>query len=213
MAIYFEDENIRIRKIPCGEYGNNAYVISCVLTGDSAIIDTPGEPEKVLQETRDSDVKAIFITHGHFDHILGFEPIQDSTKALVGINNADAEHLNHHPELSMDDDTEFKLGKLVLQFIHTPGHTPGSTCIIVGNHLFTGDTLFPGGPGRTRSPENLRQEIKNIANKLLCLPDVVEVYPGHGDNTTLLKCKAEYAVFASKEHPEELCGDVLWLSG
>jgi glyoxylase-like metal-dependent hydrolase (beta-lactamase superfamily II) len=130
----------------------------------------------------------------------------------VGINNADAEHLDHPSELSMDDDTEFKLGELVLQFIHTPGHTPGSTCIIVGNHLFTGDTLFPDGPGRTRSPENLHQEIENITNKLLCLPDVVEVYPGHGDNTTLLKCKAEYAVFASKEHPEGLCGDVLWMS-
>ncbi|MCH7810062.1 MAG: MBL fold metallo-hydrolase, partial [Chloroflexi bacterium] len=76
--------------------------------------------------------------------------------------------------------------------------------------LFSGDTLFPGGPGRTNSPADLQQSIQSITSVLFALPDETEVLPGHGDGTTIGEAKKEYAVFADKEHPADLCGDVNW---
>ncbi|HLB28995.1 MAG TPA: MBL fold metallo-hydrolase, partial [Dehalococcoidia bacterium] len=92
----------------------------------------------------------------------------------------------------------------------TPGHTPGSLCFSYGRHLIAGDTLFPGGPGHSDSPQDLRQEIDSIVSKLYVLPDNTIVCPGHGPNTTIGRSRAEYAVFASRPHPPDLCGDVLW---
>jgi glyoxylase-like metal-dependent hydrolase (beta-lactamase superfamily II) len=83
--------------------------------------------------------------------------------------------------------------------------------LLIGNHLFSGDTLFPGGPGKSRSPEALRQLLNSITSKLLVLPDDTAVYPGHGDDTSIGKARQEFQVFASKRHPEDLCGDVAWL--
>ena len=95
--------------------------------------------------------------------------------------------------------------------LFTPGHTDGSTCFLIGNHLFSGDTLFPGGPGKSRSPEALRTELDSITSKLLILPDETAVYPGHGDDTSIAEARRQYRVFASKSHPDDLCGDVSWL--
>ena len=90
----------------------------------------------------------------------------------------------------------------------TPGHTDGASCFLVGKHLFSGDTLFPGGPGKTRSPEALATILENITSKLLTLPDDVLVYPGHGDDTTVAEARRRHAVYASKDHPAELFGDI-----
>ena len=98
-----------------------------------------------------------------------------------------------------------------MKAIHTPGHTPGSTCFSLGNLLFSGDTLFPGGPGRSKSPEALSEIIDSITTKLFLYPDEVEVLPGHGVTTTLGISKKDYAVFASNQHPADLSGDVTWL--
>ena len=114
-------------------------------------------------------------------------------------------------------DEELADGKVIefggqkLSAVFTPGHTPGSTCFVIGDNLFSGDTLFPGGPGRTQSNVDLQQEIESIASRLHTLPDGTAVYPGHGDNTTIADSKREYAVFAGKEHAADLHGDVLWL--
>ncbi len=98
-----------------------------------------------------------------------------------------------------------------MRVIHTPGHTPGSICFLVGGALLTGDTLFPGGPGRTRDPQALAQEIDSITSRLYVLPAETLVLPGHGDHTTIGRSREEYAVFAAKPHPADLAGDVLWL--
>ena len=212
MPVYYQDDRIRVHKIPCGDFGNNAYLVVCPQTRESVIIDTPAEPEKVLAEAEGTQVKAIFITHNHQDHLVGFQEIRSGTEARVGVHPADADRLPSPPDLELTDGGTFQVGRVELRFIHTPGHTPGSTCILAGTHLFTGDTLFPGGPGASRTPEALQQEIRSITQKLYVLPDEVEVYPGHGDNTILGTSQEEYRVFASREHPPDLCGDVLWLS-
>jgi glyoxylase-like metal-dependent hydrolase (beta-lactamase superfamily II) len=108
------------------------------------------------------------------------------------------------------DGDEISVGSLRVRAIHTPGHTPGSTCFIAAGNLFSGDTLFPGGPGRTQSPHDLEETIKSITSRLHTLPEETPVLPGHGGGTTIGESKREYAVFASRQRPPDLCGDVTW---
>ena len=98
-----------------------------------------------------------------------------------------------------------------LRAVLTPGHTPGSTSFVTGQHLFSGDTLFPGGPGKSASPAALRQMIESITQRMFTLGDVTDFYPGHGGDGKLEDAKREYEVFASRSHPDDLCGDVAWL--
>jgi hydroxyacylglutathione hydrolase len=112
----------------------------------------------------------------------------------------------------LNDGDTISFGDLKLEVLHTPGHTPGSLCFKWVRHLISGDTIFPGGPGKTWSPRAFNQIIKSITEKILVLPDDTRIYPGHGDATVLKKEKDEFAVFSSRSHSPNLCGDVLWLS-
>ena len=210
MPLHYDGE-IQITKINMGPYNNNGYVVACAETGEAVIIDTPAEPEKLLNELGDVQVKAILITHGHQDHLFGFEEITGQVDAPFGVGEADVELLPSPPGIILRDGATMDVGNQTIQFLSTPGHTSGSTCLLIGKHLFSGDTLFPGGPGKSRSPEALKQEIDSITRKLLVLPDDTAVYPGHGDDTTIGQARQEYQVFASKQHPDDLCGDVAWL--
>jgi hydroxyacylglutathione hydrolase len=96
--------------------------------------------------------------------------------------------------------------------LHTPGHTPGSLCFKITRYLFAGDTIFPGGPGHTDTPDDFREILTSITGKILTLPDSTLILPGHDDGTTVKKAREEYKVFASHPHPPDLSGDVLWLS-
>ncbi len=209
MPLHYDGE-IQITKINMGPYNNNGYIVACAETKEAVIIDTPAEPEKLLNELGDVQVKAILITHGHQDHLLGFEEITGQVDAPVGVGEADVELLPSPPGIILMDGATMELGNQTIQFLSTPGHTSGSTCLLIGKHLFSGDTLFPGGPGKSRSPEALKQVIDSITRKLLVLPDDTAVYPGHGDDSTIGQARQEYQIFASKQHPDDLCGDVTW---
>ncbi len=113
-------------------------------------------------------------------------------------------------DLPLADGAANPVGGLTIQAIHTPGHTPGSTCFLVSRHLISGDTLFPGGPGRTDNPADLQEIIRSITERLYVLPDETLVLPGHGDDTTIARSKEEYTAFSSRPHSAELSGDVLW---
>lgn len=208
---HFQDESITIYKMECGPYANNMYLVVCPQTNESILIDTPAEPDKMIELAKTTDVKAILITHNHMDHLLGFEDVTAAIKAPVGIGEADADALPRPADILLTDGDEVSAGSVTLKAIFTPGHTPGSTCLHTGEHLFSGDTLFPGGPGKSGSPKLLRQLIESITTRLYTLGDGVYVYPGHGEtDTSIRESKAEYAVFASKDHPSELFGDVSW---
>ena len=187
------DGDVRITKINMGSLNNNGYIIVCPETNEGVIIDTPAEPEKLLNAIGDVKIKSILITHRHQDHLAGFGEITGP------------------PEVELKDGDVVKFGNRELQVLATPGHTDGARCFLFGHHLFSGDTLFPGGPGRTGSPEALRQIIDSITRKLLVLPDETAVYPGHGDDTTIGEARQEYQAFASRSHPADLQGDVSWL--
>ncbi len=203
---------VLIHRIPMGDYGNNGYVIVCPETNESVVIDTPAEPEKLIAVARDTTVKAILMTHTHRDHLVGFETIRSELGAPVGVHAAEADNLPTPPDFLLADGDTVNAGTVSLSVLHTPGHTPGGVCFLTGKHLFSGDTLFPGGPGNTRTNQALQQLIESICNKLLVLPGETVVYPGHGDGTSIGKAEKEYADFASRPHSPELCGDVQWLS-
>ncbi len=210
MPLHYDGE-IKITKINMGPYNNNGYIVVCPATNEGVIIDTPAEPEKLLNEVGDVDIKAILITHGHQDHLLGFAEITGAVDAPVSSGEEDAKLLPSPPTRPLNDGDEIKFGNQTMRALFTPGHTDGSTCFLLGNHLFSGDTLFPGGPGKSRSPEALRLELDSITRKLLTLPDETAVYPGHGDDTSIAEARRQYQVFASKPHPDDLHGDVSWL--
>lgn len=210
MPLHYDGE-VRITKINMGPYNNNGYIVACPETNEGIIIDTPAEPEKLLNSLDDVRIMAILITHGHQDHLLGFKEIKSGVGAPVGIGAEDAHYLSRPPEIDLKDGDVIKFGNQEVRVLATPGHTDGARCFLVGKHLFSGDTLFPGGPGRSRSPAALKQELDSITRKLLVLPDDTAVYPGHGDDTTIDTARQEYQVFVSRSHPADLCGDVVWL--
>ncbi|MBI2871790.1 MAG: MBL fold metallo-hydrolase [Chloroflexi bacterium] len=210
MPLEYEGE-FRLYRVPMGPYDNNGYIVADGTGLDCYLVDAPAEPEKLLKEAEDLRVKGILITHNHGDHVAGLEVIRRTTRAPVGVHQADADRVPGGADFFLKDGDDLKVGRTSIRVIHTPGHTPGSVCLLVGKHLISGDTLFPGGPGKTRTPEDLRQIVRAITEKLLALdPDVV-VYPGHGEGTTVWEAREEYRVFASRPHPPDLCGDVLWL--
>ena len=207
-----QDSAVRITRLELAPFGTNAYIVVCQATGESILVDAPGEADKVLSQLAATRPKYIVITHSHIDHIGALGELVARLKIPVAIHPNDADRLQSRPDIELNDGDTIEASKLKLKVLHTPGHTPGGLCLLVGKYLISGDTLFPGGPGKTGTPADFKQIVKSIESKLLVLPDDTEVYPGHGNATVLGKEKKEFAVFTSKPHDPNLCGDVLWLS-
>lgn len=203
---------IEIRKISTGPYDNNCYVLVCPDTQESVIIDTPAEPEKILAEARGTTVKAILMTHCHLDHVLGHREIKEATGAPVWVHESEAGLLPMPPERLFGHAGQVHFGNVLLRTVHVPGHTPGGTSIIWEGHLFSGDTLFPNGPGKTTSPANFKQLLKSLEARIFVLPDTFAIHPGHGADTLLGREKEQYRLFGQRPHRPDLCGDVVWLT-
>ena len=200
---------------PLGPYSNNAYVIADRDTKKAIFVDAPLQSEKALAEAKPFGIERIVITHRHGDHWAEIDRVMDVLRGPVNCHEADKAPYAAKVAGTLADGDEIAIGNTKVRVMHTPGHTPGSICLLVPSTagpdvLISGDTLFPGGPGRSDSPAALQEMIGSITSRLLPLPDDVAVYPGHGDNTTIGDAKREYAAFASKEHPADLCGDVTW---
>ncbi len=210
MELHEEGELRLAKEGPLGSFGNNAYLIQDRASGEAIVVDAPADGERILAALGEGRVTAIVVTHRHPDHWVSIEALKQATGARVLCHEADQEPYAEKVDGTLGDGDEIELGELRVRVIHTPGHTPGSLCLLVGNHLISGDTLFPGGPGRTHRPEDLQEEIRSITSRLFELPDEVAVHPGHGDDGTIGQSKREYVIFAAKEHPPDLCGDVTW---
>jgi len=206
------NNGIQIKKLEVPPYGTNTYVIVCKSTGDSVLIDAPGETNKILELLKGTNPMCILMTHAHMDHVGALIELKSKLKIPVGSHQLDASGLPVTPDILLNDGDEVSFGDIRLKVLHTPGHTPGSLCFLTGQHLISGDTIFPGGPGRTGSPAAMKQILESITGKIFTLPDETQVYPGHGNSTVLKKEKEEYAAFAARTHDPDLSGDVLWLS-
>jgi glyoxylase-like metal-dependent hydrolase (beta-lactamase superfamily II) len=170
----------------------------------------PTGSRATLEALGDLKVKAILLTHTHPDHWGDYDLVKKTTGAPVRCHAAERIMPADKNDEPVEDGEEIAVGGQKVKAIFTPGHTPGSTCFLAGNILFSGDVLFPGGPGRTNTPHDLQQTIGSIVSRLHVLPDGIKVLPGHGDDTTIGESKREYAAFAAREHPADLCGDVTW---
>ncbi len=213
MPVVAEDSNIRVDMLDVvGPIVSNAYMLVCQQTGDSVVIDAPGDAGKIMEQLKGTNVKYILMTHSHFDHIGALAELRSQLGVPVAVHLLDAGSLPVRADIMLEDGGTVLFGRIELKVLHTPGHTPGSLCFLSDKYLISGDTIFPGGPGSTRSPDSLKQIIKSITEKIFVLPDDTEVYAGHGDSTILKKEKEEFAVFSSRPHSPDLCGDVLWLS-
>lgn len=199
---------------PLGPYANNAYIIVDDATRAAIFVDAPLGSEEALAAIGDSRVQQIVITHRHGDHWARIDDVKAALGAPVYCHEGDRDPYAAKVDGTLAHDEMIALGETSVRVIHTPGHTPGSICLLVptrdGDVLISGDTLFPGGPGRSDSPAALNEMVASIVSRLLVLDDATRVLPGHGDDTTLAASKREHAVFASREHPADLCGDVTW---
>lgn len=183
---HYEDAGVRIEKLVVGPFENNVFVLRCKESGEAAIVDAANEHDLLLEVSRATGVRRVLTTHGHWDHIQAVEAVRDAG-IDVGIAAEDASMLPAY-DFTIPDDDVIQVGKLRLHTIHTPGHTPGSTCFLMEGRpvLFSGDTLFPGGPGNTSLPGgNFGQIIESIDGRLFTLPGDLLVLPGHGLDTTL----------------------------
>jgi glyoxylase-like metal-dependent hydrolase (beta-lactamase superfamily II) len=212
MAIIIDEKNIRIERLILSPYETNCYILVCKKTQNSLIVDAPADASSIIETLQGTKPEYILLTHNHYDHTGALTSLRSRLKVPLAAHTADSASLKTPPEIFLKDGDVLNLGNLEVVIRHTPGHTPGSLCFRIGKYLIAGDTIFPGGPGNTASPDEFRQIVASITAKILTLPDDTVIYPGHGDATTVKKSKEEYAVFASRKHPDDLCGDVLWLS-
>ena len=187
-TLHWSNSDVEVHKVVVGPVDNNVFVVRCRASGESVMIDAANEHELLLDLCRRLDVRRVLETHGHWDHIGAVTEVREAGYE-VGVTAADAPMLSDVGyDVLLDDAEVIEVGRLRLHAIHNPGHTPGSISFHVEGTplLFTGDTLFPGGPGATKYPGgDFEAIIHSIDTKLFTFPDDTIVLPGHGLDTTI----------------------------
>ena len=185
-TLIWDATGIEIHEVVVGPVDNNVFVLRCTETGEAVLLDAANEHEQLLDLSKRLGVTRVLETHGHWDHIQAVTQMRDAGYS-VGVTAADAAMLPSYDDV-LEDQSIIEVGRLRLHTIATPGHTPGSMCFLVEGHpvLFSGDTLFPGGPGNTSyEGGDFDTIIESVDRRLFTLPPDTLVLPGHGDNTTI----------------------------
>ncbi|MER6948929.1 MBL fold metallo-hydrolase [Nonomuraea sp. NPDC000554] len=183
---------LTINKLAVGPYDNNAYLLRCVETGDGLLIDAAADADRLLALVTDQPLSSIVTTHQHGDHWQALEQVAKVTGAQVLAHPLDAPALPVPVDRTVEHGDRITVGTVTLEVIHLRGHTPGSIALLYDGggaeqHLFTGDSLFPGGVGNTqKDPERFTRLYTDVVERIFDrLPDETWVYPGHGKDTTL----------------------------
>jgi glyoxylase-like metal-dependent hydrolase (beta-lactamase superfamily II) len=184
---------LTISKVAVSEMANNAYLLRCTATGEALLIDAAAEPEALRALIGGADLQTVVTTHGHWDHHRALREIVQATGAQAVAHPADAAELPVPVGRTVEHGDTVTVGQQTLDVIHLRGHTPGSIALVwrggdqAGVHVFTGDSLFPGGVGNTQQdPDRFASLIGDVDERLFgTLPDATWVYPGHGKDTTI----------------------------
>lgn len=186
---------LTITKVSVGPMDNNAYLLTCRRTGDALLIDAADDSARLAELLGHDDdrprLRTIVTTHQHPDHWQALGSIAGQTGSYTVSHPADADPLPIPPDRLVEHADSIQVGESALEVIHLRGHTPGSIALLYRDpnghpHLFTGDSLFPGGVGKTRSPEDFRSLIDDVRTRVFdALTDDTWFYPGHGDDSTL----------------------------
>ncbi len=186
LEVVWSDASSEVHRTVVGPMDNNVYIVRCRETGDAVLIDAANEHDHLLEVCKELGVRKVVETHGHWDHIQAVPALRDAGYD-VAVTQADAGMLPSY-DLLMEDDEAIPVGRQRLHTVLTPGHTQGSICFVLEgtNVLFSGDTLFPGGPGATQFPGgDFPTIIRSIEDRLFTLPADTLVLPGHGASTTI----------------------------
>ncbi|EWM17206.1 MBL fold metallo-hydrolase [Kutzneria sp. 744] len=186
---------LTITKISVGPMDNNAYLLVCRRTGDALLIDAAADPERLADllghDAERPRLKTVVTTHQHPDHWQALGAVAGANGSNTAAHPLDAPPLPVPPDFLVEHGDTLEVGDSPLSVIHLRGHTPGSIALLYRDpaghpHLFTGDSLFPGGVGKTSSPENFTSLLDDVSSRLFdALPDDTWFYPGHGDDSTL----------------------------
>jgi glyoxylase-like metal-dependent hydrolase (beta-lactamase superfamily II) len=180
-----------VTKLSVGPMDNNAYLLRCRESGEQLLVDAANEPDRLLELVGADGLVGVVTTHRHGDHWQGLAGVVEATAARTYAHPLDATEIPVETEVFLTDGDVLRFGSVELAVIHLVGHTPGSIALVYDDpdgegHVFTGDCLFPGGVGRTTSPEDFRFLFGDVSAKLFGrLSDETWVYPGHGDDTTI----------------------------
>ncbi len=178
---YPELPDLRVTKLSVGPYDNNVYILRS--GGEALIVDGAADAARILEQAGDDRVIGIVQTHGHFDHVQALKELTGSLECPVYAHPDDGSGMPV-PTQALNDRDPLTVGSVTISVLHTPGHTPGSLCFVAGTFLFSGDTLFPGGPGNTEGDAaRFAQIMEQLEAKLFTLPDATRVCPGHGLDT------------------------------
>ena len=180
-----------VTKVAVGQMDNNAYLLRCRDTGEQLLIDASNDADTLLGLVGDDGLTTVVTTHRHRDHWQALGALVAATGAETVAHDADARAIPVPTSRSVSDGERLNVGRCEVEVIHLVGHTPGSIALLYDDpsgspHLWTGDSLFPGGVGKTSSPDDFTSLIDDVESKLFDrLPDETWVYPGHGADTTL----------------------------
>jgi len=170
---------MEIKKLVLGPLLTNCYIL--ISEEEAIVIDPAFEIEKIIKELKEKKLKYIVLTHYHFDHTLGAEKLKEKTQAKILAGKGEEKFIKFPVDLLLKDGDEIKFGKDSLKVVLTPGHTKGSICLLGKDVIFTGDTLFENGVGRTDLPGGSEKDLKNSLFKIFQLmKEGMIVYPGHG---------------------------------
>ncbi|MGW2582562.1 MBL fold metallo-hydrolase [Streptomyces virginiae] len=183
--------DLMISKVAVGPMNNNAYLLRCRATDEQLLIDAAAEAGTLLSLIGDDGIASVVTTHRHGDHWGALAEVVEATGARTYAGALDAEGIPVATDVLVADGDTVTVGRVSLTARHLVGHTPGSIALVYDDphghaHVFTGDCLFPGGPGRTTRPEEFNSLMDGLEVKVFgALPDETWVYPGHGNDTTL----------------------------
>lgn len=211
LSVPVKNNRLTLFRLDTEPFRTNTYLMQCAATKEHALIDAAGGIEQMMQKLGPGRLKYILLTHAHPDHFLALEEWKNTVgSAIIAAHGAEVKRMPLKPDQLLQGGEVLKVGTLTLKVLFTPGHTPGGLSFLTEDMLFVGDTIFPGGPGKTVSSAALKTLLASIKNQVLTLPGHTLIFPGHGEPSSINELKPRVEKFIAQNNIQELYGDLFW---